>query len=303
MNKADLQSLVTQIQDETGLDQPTAERIALQQLAPPGPASLPITKTALQRALTAPPTKNEPIVIPAPTRDCPDCNGVGFYKEVVPYGHPNFAKLFPCRCRIAARESHLKDRRIAILSKLQDDMGPELSRCRLDSFDVNRAVDAESRESLTFARRAAVAFLADPRTWLYFYGPVGVGKSHLAAAIGTAWADGGLGRAAYASAPALLRYIRAGYQDGSADARLIALQLVDLLILDDLGTEYHKPGEHYGHTDSTLFELLADRYTYARPTVITSNLALDDLEPRIGSRIRGAARAIYVYNADQRGEQ
>lgn len=307
MNPSDLQALITQIQDETGLDQPTAERIALARLAPPGPATSPITKRTLARALTAPPTMNEPAVLPPPAPSCPDCNGMGFYKEAVPYGHPNFGKLFPCRCKLAAKESHLKSRRVAILSKLQEDMGPELCLCRLEpigglgAFDLTRACDEESRESLTFALRAARSFLADPRQWLYFYGPVGVGKSHLAAAIGTAWADGGLGRAAYASAPSLLRYIRAGYKDGSADERLIALQLVDLLILDDLGTEYHKPGEQYGHTDSTLFELLADRATYARPTVITSNLAVDDLEPRIASRIRGRARAIYMYNTDQRG--
>ena len=128
-----------------------------------------------------------------------------------------------------------------------------------------------------------------------------MGKSHLAAAIAIAWADMGLGRAAYASAPALLRYIRSGYKDDSADERLIALQVVDLLVLDDLGTEYHKPGENYGNTESILFELIADRYSYDRPTIITSNVVLDDVEPRIASRIRGRARLIYLDNDDQRG--
>lgn len=302
MNPSDLQALTEQIQDETGLGQKVAEQIALQQLAPPGPATPPITKVALRRALSAPPTPNEPDVIPSP-RDCPDCGGAGWYKESVPHNHPSFGKLFACTCTLAARDGHLKGRRLDILSKLQGELGGELSLCRLDSFDLRRACDAESRESLAFASDAARSFLTDPRRWLYFYGPTGVGKSHLAAAIGIAWADGGLGRVAYASAPALLRYIRQGYKDDTADERLIALQLVDLLILDDLGTEYHKPGESYSHTDSTLFELLADRYTYARPTVITSNLAPSDLEPRISSRIRGAARVIYVYNTDQRGVQ
>lgn len=300
MDANDLALLTEQIQDETGLDRRTAEQIALTQLENPGLATPPITSAALKRALTAPATPNEPDMMPQP-RDCPDCGGAGWYKEAVPHGHPSFGKLFPCRCTLAARDGHLKGRRLDILSKLQGELGGELSCCRLDSFDLRRARDAESRESLGFALSAARDFLSAPRRWLYFYGPTGTGKSHLAASIAIAWADGGIGRVAYASAPALLRYIRAGYKDDTADERLIALQLIDLLILDDLGTEYHKPGESYSHTDSTLFELIADRYTYARPTVITSNLDVDDLEPRIASRIKGKSRLIYVDNKDQRG--
>jgi DNA replication protein DnaC len=305
MDANDLELLTDQIQDETGLDRRTAERIALTQLESPGQVTPPITAGMVKRALTAPPTPNEPVTIPTvPTaHGCPDCGGAGWYKESVPHGHPSFGKLFPCQCTLAARDSHLKDRRLDILSKLQGELGGELSLCRIDSFELRRARvnDPESRKSLAFALSAAREFLKAPRRWLYFYGPTGVGKSHLASAIAIAWADGGIGRVAYASAPALLRYIRTGYKDDTADDRLIALQLVDLLILDDLGTEYHKPGEGYSHTDSTLFELIADRYTYDRPTIITSNLAVQDLEPRIGSRIKGKSRLIYIDNEDQRG--
>lgn len=300
MSEPDIKALADQIQDETGLDRHTAESIAAQQLDRPGRAIRPITRADARRALTAPPTPNEPASIPAP-RNCPDCGGAGWYKEAVPYGHPSFGKLFPCACTLKERESHLRSSRMDILSKLQGELGGELSRCTLDGFLLSRARDGESRQSLAFALSAARDFLAAPRRWLYFYGPTGVGKSHLAAAVALAWADGGLGRAAYASAPALLRYIRSGYQDDTADARLIALQVVDLLVLDDLGTEYHKPGQSYGATESILFELLADRYTYDRPTIITSNLEVEDLEPRIASRIRGRSRLIYLDNDDQRG--
>ena len=30
---------------------------------------------------------------------CPHCDGAGYYKEEVPYGHPNFGKLMPCVCK------------------------------------------------------------------------------------------------------------------------------------------------------------------------------------------------------------
>lgn len=300
VNPMDLDQLTRQIQDETGLDAATAEQIALAQLAPPGPASAPITADLVARALTAPPTANEPDVIPiAPS--CPDCNGAGWYLERVPYGHPNFGKLLPCHCKLDEHGRQLRRRRLEILSRLQDDLGGELSRCRLESFDPARGCDDESRATLRRALGAAQTFLAERRRWLYLYGPAGVGKSHLAAGIALAYAEAGYGRVAYASVPKLLRFVRAGYQDGSSDVRFDALQLVDLLVLDDLGTEYRKAGDQFSHTDSLLFELINERYLYDRLTIITSNLELEDIEQRIGSRIRGKARVILLDNADQRG--
>lgn len=35
---------------------------------------------------------------------CPYCGGSGFYKKAVPFGHPDFAKLFPCVCKVAEQE-------------------------------------------------------------------------------------------------------------------------------------------------------------------------------------------------------
>lgn len=253
----------------------------------------------IERVLGAPPTPNEPDVIPA-RRACPDCGGSGWYLEAVPHTDPRFGKLLPCRCTIAEKAQHLRRRRFEILSALQGELG-ELGMCRLETFDVQRGCDAESVESLTYAQSKAADFVRDPRGWLYFFGQTGVGKSHLAAGIALAYADAGMGRVAYASMPAMLRFIRGGYADGSGDERLRALQLADLLILDDLGSEYHKAGPGVDHTDSLLFELINARYNADRPTVITSNLELDAIEPRVQSRIRGKARRIFIDNMDQRG--
>jgi len=32
---------------------------------------------------------------------CPHCDGAGYYKEPVPFGHPHFGVLFPCVCKLA----------------------------------------------------------------------------------------------------------------------------------------------------------------------------------------------------------
>lgn len=35
---------------------------------------------------------------------CPECNGRGYFLEDVPFGHPHFGVLFPCRCTMQAKE-------------------------------------------------------------------------------------------------------------------------------------------------------------------------------------------------------
>ena len=34
---------------------------------------------------------------------CPECGGIGYYKEAVPFGHPRFGMLVPCKCKLADR--------------------------------------------------------------------------------------------------------------------------------------------------------------------------------------------------------
>ena len=99
--------------------------------------------------------------------------------------------------------------------------------------------------------------------------------------------------------PKLLRYIKAGFADRTSDDRLLALQLVDLLVLDDLGTEYHR--DTYDYNDQALFELLNERDQYDRSTIITSNSPRADLEPRIRSRIAIQTRELHLDAPDYRG--
>jgi DNA replication protein DnaC len=99
----------------------------------------------------------------------------------------------------------------------------------------------------------------------------------------------------YVSAPALIRFLKRGFRDGSADDRLDALQAVETLILDDLGAE-----QTSAYNETTLFELIHARYRQTRPTIITSNVALDALEMRIASRIAGLAVDMQLFVDDIR---
>ena len=249
--------------------------------------------------LAAPPGPNEPYHIPPSPPECPDCNGAGYYLEAVPYGHPNFGKLLPCRCKLAEQARHAAQRRGEVLARLRQEMGT-LADCTF-ALELPPEYTAAERRDLQRAIQIARGYASDPQGWLYLYGPSGAAKSHLAAAIGNARAQQG-DRVAYASAPALLRFIRSGFKDGSADERVAALTVTDLLILDDLGTEYHAAAEigRMDHANATLFEIVDARINYARPTVITSNMARREHEPRIASRIAQAVREIYLDLPDYR---
>ena len=250
--------------------------------------------------LAAPPTKNEPEApatpLPAPT--CPDCGGVGWHKRAVPLGHPDFGVLFACRCLLerqrAQAATYAAERRQEILGRLSSELG-DLAHCRLTTFDVSRPVDTpDQARSLRHALAAAQSYARAPRGWLYLYGPCGNGKSHLAAAIGHELAAVGMD-VYYRSAPDMLDALHAGYRAGDYDERIEALRMVQVLILDDLGAEADTP-----QARAKLFQIVNARMQYDRLTVITSNRPLEDLEPRLASRIRGMAAVVPLIAGDYR---
>lgn len=70
-----------------------------------------------------------------------------------------------------------------------------------------------------------------------------------------------------------------------------------MLLLDDLGAE-----SRTAWARERIFILLNARYDMAAPTVVATNLAPDDLDGRIGSRLRDAAvcRTVYLIAEDWR---
>jgi len=182
-----------------------------------------------------------------------------------------------------------------MLSRLRDELG-HLADCTFDSFDLDRHLkpfvwDGDGREysveqqrrDLENAYDKAFDYTATLDGWLYLFGNYGAGKSHLAAAIANKAASRGI-KTTYASVPKLLDFIRGGYKDGTATDRIDALSAMPMLILDDLGAEAGKKD-----TDELLFSLFNHRSKERAnlPTVITSNVHPDHLEPRIADRVYG----------------
>ena len=113
-------------------------------------------------------------------------------------------------------------------------------------------------------------------------GPTGVGKSHIAQALGHRACRLGH-RTLFLSAQEMLKQLRAGKGDGTYDRRLTKIAEVDLLIIDDLGL---RPLAHDEPVD--LYEVIRLRYERGA-TVLTSNRDEEELHALFGDPLLASA--------------
>lgn len=138
---------------------------------------------------------------------------------------------------------------------------------------------------------------------LMFYGPSGLGKTFLCSCIARELLDKGY-TVLYATSPQLFKAIekeRFSRTDENEDRRTINddIQAVDLLIIDDLGTELNT-----SFTSSELFDILNTRLIASKPVIISTNLLFEEIQERyserITSRIMGDYKPLKFYGEDIR---
>lgn len=141
----------------------------------------------------------------------------------------------------------------------------------------------EDLQSLQKAFQKAVEFSKTPLGWLVFTGQYACGKTHLAAAIANARAD--LGQPPlFIGVSDLLDHLRATFSPGSStslDRRFEEIRTAPLLILDGLGEQ-----SPTAWANEKLFQLIEYRYLNKLPTVMTTAKFLEELDPRLLSRLR-----------------
>lgn len=208
---------------------------------------------------------------------CPICHGAGFFRRDVPVEHPDFGRAIPCECKIRETQQ-------ASLDDLRQTSG--LTHLPQMTFATFRAegigLPPDKRKNLREAYEAARAFAEAPRGWLLLKGGYGCGKTHLAAAI----ANVQLARGApvlFVVVPDLLDHLRATFAPTSRisyDERFENIKNAPLLILDDLGAQVAT-----AWAQEKLFQLFNYRHNAQLPTVITTNRELEELDPRVRSRL------------------
>lgn len=213
-----------------------------------------------------------------PAEVCPICGGVGFLRRELPVGDPNFGKLVPCICK--QNETNQAARyRLYQLSNLE-----AFKTLSFTSFSVQGRLGLadEQIRSLQYALSQAQQFAANPRGWLLLMGSYGCGKTHLAAAIANTCVEFGM-QTIFLTVPDLLDWLRYSYDatDDTFERRFEELKNISLLVLDDLGAH-----NSTSWAAEKLFQIMDYRYIRKLPTVITSNLELEDLDDRVRSRLQ-----------------
>lgn len=174
-----------------------------------------------------------------------------------------------------------------------------LSECRFDNFNLNYYPDGSDgspnvRKKMTailkLCREYVLHFSPESSPNLLFMGETGLGKTHLTLSIVSGVIEKGYD-VIYGSAFNLLSQVEQEQFSGSGSKESYnAMLSCDLLVIDDLGTEFITP-----FAQTTIYNLINTRLLSKKPTIINTNLSMAEIENRYTERI--ASRLIGCYTA------
>ena len=171
-----------------------------------------------------------------------------------------------------------------------------LARARADSqLPADKTLSAFDFAAVSTLSKAHVMALAEADGWLaqghnlLAFGPPGVGKTHLMAAIGHALIDRGY-KVLFVRTSEIVQRLQAARRDLRLPAELARLDRFDLLVLDDLSYARRDQAE-----TSVLFELIAERYE-RKSIALTANApfsAWDEVFPDKAMTIAAVDRLVH----------
>lgn len=175
-----------------------------------------------------------------------------------------------------------------------------LALCSFDSFVLDyypeeplSEGEASPRKQMTnvlrYCRNYANEFSMESSS-LIMQGGTGLGKTHLSLAIANAAVQKDFG-VIYVSAQNMATSLERerfgrGLEDGDTNALILGC---DLLILDDLGTEFAT-----SFVDASIYNIVNTRLMAGRPTIISTNLSLYELQKRYSERFVSRIIGSYV---------
>jgi len=208
---------------------------------------------------------------------CPICGGTGYVWRDLPLSDPDFGKLQLCECQ-KQQQIRSTNQRLYKLSNLD-----AYQSMTFDTFKIQGrfGLGEQQIHSLEYALNQSQQFASKLPGWLLITGGYGCGKTHLAAAIANQAVELGV-QTLILTVPDLLDWIRFSYDepDVSFESRFEEIRNIHLLVLDDMGTQ-----NTTAWAEEKLYQILNHRYLHRLPTIITTNLDLNELDGRIRSRL------------------
>lgn len=166
------------------------------------------------------------------------------------------------------------------LSEMEEAM--PLSKCSFESFQIKyypEEVQSKMSNLLSFAKQYASDFSPASQNIL-FMGKSGLGKTHLSLSIVREVVNKGY-NVVYGSAQNLFSEAEKEHfsYNGENEKRENLLN-ADLLVIDDLGTEFMT-----SFVQSLIYDIINTRLLKGKPTIINTNLNIEELESRYTARI------------------
>ena len=237
--------------------------------------------------------------IPAPLvkRDdvCPACRGMGWLRQNLPLGHPDWGKPVKCICSVSLDRAREAARTYSWLGASVD-----LSHQSFVGYQAHLQPDAYQymvayADQLVFGGKVGNVLLI---------GDVGTGKTHLAAAtLNQMRAAGKPGL--FCTAPGLFRALYAATLP-EQDSLINRASETPLLVIDDLDSLYIKAREDKAeegkYQKDMLYDILGARYASRLATIITANVG--DLSPWLDdktiSRVLAGCKILEMNGPDYR---
>lgn len=209
---------------------------------------------------------------------CKKCEDTGFIGGYV------------CECRTELLKSIAKDSLAAVSPS---------KCCTFENFSLDfyplpadeaTGVSARKRmaEVLEYCKCYAEDFGAESES-LYLHGATGLGKTHLSLAIANTVAENGF-KVVYDSAQNILSSLeREKFSHNNSGEREKEILDCDLLIIDDLGSEFSTQ-----FTVAAVYNIINTRLNRSKPVIISTNLTKNELEAKYTQRVTSRIIGGYV---------
>lgn len=228
-----------------------------------------------------------------PVYNCKKCNDTGYIEK------DNRTVMCDCLKKVMVETA------CAELNK-----NSPLSLCTFEDFDLDyyskeknpdypRSSYEQMSTILSYCKRYAETFNIDSES-VFMNGMTGLGKTHLSLAIANEVIKRGFG-VIYVSAPTIISQLEKEQFSRNKENNNIEQTLTqcDLLIVDDLGTEFTTQ-----FSSKALYNLFNSRLLLRKPVIINTNLKLDKIQDiyteRFVSRIIGEAHRLDFFGKDVR---